>query len=362
VLQAEPSRDDIPSLQKAVQSDPRPVAWYNLARALGAAGDYEAELDSLNKALAKDAYFLPALLAKGKALLNLGREAESVKLYRSFLPAIPKDDGFPPPIRAQLDEAREVVRLDEAGRLQIYGDAVERVSRDFPGADLSRANAYAEQRAGRRKIYTQQPTAGHFPYLPAFEFFDRKLFPWLEQIERQTAAIREELLSVWDEADPNFKPYVRFDAGAPVNQWAELNHSARWSAWFLWENGVRNDETCARCPATAAAAEALPLLDIPGKGPTVMFSVLKPKTRIPPHTGSTNARTTVHLPLIVPEGCGFRVGSQTRKWVEGDAWAFDDTIEHEAWNDSDQPRTILIVDAWNPLLTEAERALVRAVG
>jgi aspartyl/asparaginyl beta-hydroxylase (cupin superfamily) len=101
---------------------------------------------------------------------------------------------------------------------------------------------------------------------------------------------------------------------------------------------------------------------MPGKAPTVMFSVLQPRTAIPPHTGSTNARVTVHLPLVVPPGCRFRVGGETREWREGEAWAFDDTIEHEAWNDSDSPRAILILDVWNPLLSEAERAVVRAIG
>jgi len=66
--------------------------------------------------------------------------------------------------------------------------------------------------------------------------------------------------------------------------------------------------------------------------------------------------------LVVPAGCGFRVGAETRAWEEGRAWAFDDTIEHEAWNDSGSPRAILIIDAWNPLLTEAERTAIRAIG
>ncbi|HEV2864991.1 MAG TPA: aspartyl/asparaginyl beta-hydroxylase domain-containing protein, partial [Allosphingosinicella sp.] len=165
-----------------------------------------------------------------------------------------------------------------------------------------------------------------------------------------------------EERDSAFRPYVAFEASQPVNQWAELNHSRRWSAWFLWEDGVKNDVNCARCPATAAALEAVPLLDLPGKGPTAMFSILEPRTRIPPHTGSNNVRTTVHLPLIVPEGCGFRVGAESRQWQVGTAWAFDDTIEHEAWNDSDAPRAILIFDVWNPLLTEAERSAVRVIG
>ncbi len=67
----------------------------------------------------------------------------------------------------------------------------------------------------------------------------------------------------------------------------------------------------------------------------------------------------MHLPLIVPAGCGFRVGGEIREWQVGTAWVFDDSIEHEAWNDSDVPRAILIFDIWNPALTPLERDLVR---
>jgi aspartyl/asparaginyl beta-hydroxylase (cupin superfamily) len=82
-------------------------------------------------------------------------------------------------------------------------------------------------------------------------------------------------------------------------------------------------------------------------------------THIPAHTGTTNTRLTVHLPLIVPPGCRFRVGGEIREWRAGEAWAFDDTIEHEAWNDADVTRVILIFDVWNPQLTTLERNLVR---
>jgi aspartyl/asparaginyl beta-hydroxylase (cupin superfamily) len=92
-----------------------------------------------------------------------------------------------------------------------------------------------------------------------------------------------------------------------------------------------------------------------------MFSILKPRTRIPPHTGVANTRLVLHLPLIVPEGCGFRVGGETRAWREGDAWVFDDTIEHEAWNDSDEPRAILICDVWSPHLSLWERERIAEV-
>ena len=339
-----------------------PLAWFNRAREQSAAGDDEAALLSLDEALARQAYFLPALLAKAKVLGRLGREEEGLALYRGFLPSLPEDSSFPPPIRAEIAEARAALAADVERRARIYAEALEAVAGAFPGADLARARAFAEQRAGRRKVYVQQPTAGHFPFLPAIEYFDRAHFPWFAALERETAAIRDELLSLWAEEDASFRPYVAYDPTQPANQWAELNHSPRWSAWFLWEDGVRHDANCARCPATAAAVEKVPLIDIPGKAPSVMFSVLEPRTRIPPHTGSTNARTTVHLPLVVPEGCGFRVGAESREWREGEAWAFDDTIEHEAWNDSDRPRAILILDVWNPLITEAERAAVRLVG
>ncbi len=143
-----------------------------------------------------------------------------------------------------------------------------------------------------------------------------------------------------------------------MNQWAKLNHSPAWSSYFLWRDGDKQDANCARCPQTAALLDSLPLAHMPGYAPTAMFSVLSPQTHIPPHTGSANTRLIVHLPLVLPPDCVFRVGNDTRPWRMGQAWVFDDTIEHEAWNKSGETRVILIFDVWNPLLTQAEQALV----
>src|SRR5271169_5427459 len=95
--------------------------------------------------------------------------------------------------------------------------------------------------------------------------------------------------------------------------------------------------------------------------PGAMFSLLKPRTRIPPHNGVTNTRLVTHVALIIPEGCRFRVGNETRTWVPGKAWVFDDTIEHEAWNDSDKLRVLLMFDIWHPHLTPPERAMITAL-
>ena len=361
------SEGDMPSaaafFQRAATADPQAVpVWLNLAEAQRSSGDAAAEIASLDRALAIDPYLLPALLRKAQAFERMGREAESAEVYRAIFSASSGEDELPQAIRVALAHGREVVEADGLRRAAAMAGPLDEVRVAYPGADFRRAQGYADHRAGQRQVYQQQPTGGHFPYLPAIEFFDRDLFPWFAPLEQATRDIARELRSLWNEGDEGFAPYVAFDATQPVNQWAELNNSTRWSAWFFWKDGVRNEENCARCPATAAVLDTLPLLDTPGKGPTAMFSMLDPRTRIPPHTGTSNVRTTVHLPLVVPDGCGFRVGSQTRPWRIGEAWAFDDTIEHEAWNDSDDPRAILILDVWNPLLTEAERAAVRAIG
>jgi aspartyl/asparaginyl beta-hydroxylase (cupin superfamily) len=92
-----------------------------------------------------------------------------------------------------------------------------------------------------------------------------------------------------------------------------------------------------------------------------MFSMLAPRTHIPPHTGVANTRLVCHLPLIVPPDCGFRCGATSCEWHIGKAFVFDDTIEHEAWNDSDELRVVLIVDLWPPALDEVDREMVSTI-
>jgi aspartyl/asparaginyl beta-hydroxylase (cupin superfamily) len=350
-------------LERAAAAEPgaAPI-WFNLFQAYDLAGDVEGGLASLDRALAVDPYYVPAVLMKADLLERLGRGPESLAIYRAIVAVGPDADSLSEPARSALVRGIARIEAEDDRRAVALAGPMAEVRAAFPDADFSRADAYAAQRTGRRKVYQQQPVNGHFPYLPAIEYFAPDHFPWFAGIEAKTDEIGRELLDLLADEGAGFRPYIAFDPTQPVNQWAELNHSRRWSAWFFWEDGVRQAEHCARCPATAAALEAVALLDIPGKSPTALFSILDAHSRIPPHTGSDNVRATVHLPLVVPEGCGFRVGAETRTPVPGKAWAFDDTIEHEAWNDSDAPRAILIFDVWNPLLTEPERAAVRAIG
>lgn len=363
LLHAGRAPEAAPLFVQATQADPgAPPLWLNLAEAYRNLDQPQDEVAALDRALAIDAYLLPAMLRKAQALERMARLEESAETYRGLLAATRDQQGLPDGIAKALAHGQSVVEAIDARRAARFQEPLEQVLSAYAGADMHRALAYAEHKAGRRRIYQQQPTAGHFPFLPAIEFFDRERFPWFEAAEAATPDIQRELHGVWRDGSSDFRPYVQYDPTQPVNQWEELNHSPRWSAWFLWRDGVRQEENCRRCPKTAAMLDKLPLLDIPGKAPSVMFSILAPKTRIPPHTGSTNVRVTIHLPLVVPPGCGFRVGAETRTWEVGRMWAFDDTIEHEAWNNSDQPRAILILDGWNPLLSEAEKAAVRVIG
>ena len=153
-------------------------------------------------------------------------------------------------------------------------------------------------------------------------------------------------------------PYIAMAPGTPASKWSALDQSLDWGAFHLWKEGERIDANCARAPRTTALVESLPLCRIEGRAPAVFFSILKAGSHIPPHTGVTNVRSIVHLPLIVPDGCAFRVGGETREWRAGEAFAFDDTIEHEAWNRSDRDRAVLIIDTWNPHLSEHEREMI----
>jgi aspartyl/asparaginyl beta-hydroxylase (cupin superfamily) len=215
--------------------------------------------------------------------------------------------------------------------------------------------------SGQTKPYHADCNQLQVPRLPAIPFFDPKDFSWVPGIEAQTAAITEELKSALERQQDAFQPYIAYKPGDPVNQWAELNHSQRWSSLSLWRGGVRDEANLAACPKTAAALEEVEMAEIGGLCPNAMFSALAPHTEIPPHHGETNARLVVHLPLVVPNNCLYRVVFEQRRWEVGKVLIFDDTLEHMARNDSDELRVVLIFDVWNPLLSREERALVQTL-
>jgi aspartyl/asparaginyl beta-hydroxylase (cupin superfamily)/Flp pilus assembly protein TadD len=346
---------------RATSADPKhPSLWANLATSLKALGRRAEEMDAIEKALEVEPRHLSALLQKGAYFEHMGDKRQAARTYANALACIPPGAEPPVAVREALDKAKALVASDRAALSAALEQSLAEARARHQGEPQRRVDKCLDILLGARKSFRSEPTWMYFPELPAIEFFERSDFGWLDALEQATDDIRSELLQALVTDQAGLTPYIDFPSSMPLDQWKDLNRSRRWSAYFLWNQGAPNADHVARCPKTARALEAIPARPrITARAPTAFFSILEPKTRIPPHTGVTNTRLTVHLPLIVPESCGFRVGSTTREWRGGDAWVFDDTIEHEAWNDSDAPRAILIFDIWNPLLSPAECELIQ---
>lgn len=346
--------------QRAVEADPNPTLWSNLASSLQALGLPREELDAIERALALEPRHLAALLQKATLFERTDDPRNAARAYRNALATLPAGVKPPVEVAALVEHARAAVAADDTALASAIAESLRAVRERHADAQCRRVEHCIDLVTARRRRFDPQPTFMYFPEIPAVEFFDRDDFPWLDAIEAASDEIRAELMTVLVSDREGLEPYIDYREGTPLNQWKELNKSRRWSAYFLWNQSVPQAAHLALCPRTAEVLKGAPQCDVAGRGPTAFFSILEAGTRIPPHTGVTNTRLTVHLPLIVPPDCGFRVGSETREWIAGKALVFDDTIEHEAWNLSEVPRAVLIFDVWNPFLTVAERDLIRA--
>lgn len=354
-------RDPRAAIQLLDQADQFGVthnATLNRAVALRLLGDYHASLRVLDDALEMRPYDFMALLAKGAMLEKINQPKTAVDVYRNALKIAPPRDSCPPHVVTQMEYADRMVQQYAQALGDFLKARVAPLRSELSDANQERFEEGLQIYAGLKPPVKQEPLLLNYPRLPIIPFYDRSLFPWLETLEAATPVIQAELATLLETAFDEFAPYIAYPKGSPVNQWGELNHSRKWSSLFLWRDGRRQDDICARCPQTAAVLESLPMADQDRFAPTAMFSALQPKTHIPPHTGSSNVRLLTHLPLILPGPARFRVGNTVREWEMGKAWVFDDTVEHEAWNDADQMRVILIFDIWNPYLDEGEKRLI----
>jgi hypothetical protein len=345
-------------LEQATAAAPeRGEPWLKLAAMCRAGGAPEAALEAVSGALRVDPLGLVPLLLKANLLEALGRRAEAGETYGYALAQAP--DTAPAHLEAMLAHARqvhEVWRAEAAGRL---ADAVD------PGTlgadEQARLARFRSNILRTTRPFHSEPTHFHYPGLREREYHDRALFPWLERLEAATAPITEDFHRVMAAERAELVPYIQYPDDVPLRQWKELNRNRAWTAIHLVRNGVTIEANARHCPAVMDLLGGLEQPVIPRRGPNAMFSLLAPGAHIPPHHGVANTRLVCHLPLIVPEGCWFRVGDETRLWEVGKAWLFDDTIEHEAMNPSGELRVILIVDTWHPDLSAAERDAVAAI-
>ena len=350
------------ALRQLVQAEPAQVdARLALGIALAQTGAHEAACAELEQALQRQPEFLNARLHLGMYLLDRGLVDTACTEFSAALQTAmrtPEGARALPQIQHLIQLARTTIRDRQ---LAVYRDAVATLRAGHGDEALSRidecVDIYLRRRAPEYTHEKQRPAAMYIPRLEPKPFFEREDFPWIGELEAGTAAIREELLALLNEGGEGFEPYVQLDADHPqAASWATVNNAREWSAFHLFRHGKPIAENVARFPRTMALLESLPLMRIPNHAPEVVLSLLKPGAHIPPHFGSVNGRLIVHLPLIVPKDCGaLCAAGEMRAWEEGRCLVFDDSFVHEAWNNSGETRVVLLLDIWNPQLTEPER-------
>lgn len=329
-----------------------------LAAVSKAAGQPREALAAVHQALAREPLDFVALVLRASLLDGLGEE--SGEAWSNALARRPNGE-LPPPLAAavaQGEKRRDAWLAEREGRMKLAMAAVEGQADAEQSERISRFRSNVLRRT---RHYHSEPTEYHYPGLVEREFHPRRLFPWIDQLEAATEIIAGELSAVMAGGRAELVPYIQYAEHQPLAQWRALNQSADWTAIHLLQNGQRVETNAEHCPQTMALLERIDQPKIRGAGPNAMFSLLAPNTAIPPHVGVNNSRLVCHLPLIVPEGCWFRVGAETRHWRRGEALVFDDTIEHEALNPSDQLRVVFIFDAWHPDLSLVEREAVTAL-
>jgi aspartyl/asparaginyl beta-hydroxylase (cupin superfamily) len=215
-----------------------------------------------------------------------------------------------------------------------------------PGPDLhSRAHTLGPRRSllGRASLRLQQALEAavvRASVLPDTAVYNPADFPWTAELQAGWRAIRAELdqVLVHREQMPSFHEIIK-EVGT-------ITTDDSWKTFFLLGAGMDCSENARRCPETMRL-----LRRIPGAS-TAFFSILSPGKHIPAHRGAYNGVLRFHLGLQVPEPrerCRIRIGNQFCSWNEGEALIFDDSFNHEVWNDTDGWRVVLFVDFPRPL-------------
>ena len=347
-------------LRDAAKMVPDDIAiWMRLAGVSRAAGQPRIALDAVHHALALAPLDFTALLMRASLLDRLG-DAGAGEAWGQALAQKP-ETALPLQISAAIAEGERRYAVWQDRREALFAKAMAAAEARADTEQRARIGRFRSNAVRRTRTYHSEPTHFHFPGLVEREFHPRRLFPWMEALEAATDIIAAEFEAVMVAERRELVPYIQYPGHLPLRQWASLNCNSDWSAIHLWQNGNLIEANATHCPQTLALLERIGQPAVPAGSPNAMFSLLAPGAAIPPHVGVSNTRLVCHLPLVVPEGCWFRVGAETRYWQRGEAFVFDDTIEHEALNPSKHLRVVFIFDLWHPDLGAPEREAIAAL-
>jgi aspartate beta-hydroxylase len=349
-------------LERAVKAAPdRPMLHENLGQVLRTKGENEEALNCFRKAAELKPEFVYPWIYQAETLENLGRHEEAAFMYAKVSKLAPPEEiiATDPAIRA--GKRPLIMQAIAAFKNIMYQHLLETLQEpleEFGEPALQRVIECAKIKSGvSRATYQhalQHPDWLYVPGVKPQAFFEPDQFDWTQGLQSFTSTIKTELLALLEDKT-RLAPYVNIEGDGDKKQWTNLNHSDAWSSFHLFKAAGRIGENCERFPITLKALDHIPLVHIKQHAPEVFFSILKPGTHIPPHFGLGNYKLAVHLPLLVPDSCQIRVGHETRGWSEGECLIFDDSFQHEAWNNSEQIRAVLIMEIWNPELTEPEK-------
>ncbi|MES2204029.1 MAG: aspartyl/asparaginyl beta-hydroxylase domain-containing protein [Pseudomonadota bacterium] len=169
---------------------------------------------------------------------------------------------------------------------------------------------------------------------------DPNQYSWVKILEANFQDIKKEALSIFQSELMDVHP-----------ENDDLAGYGTWNTFFFYKNGEEISKNLQRCPLTAKVLDQINGVNIAGR---TYFSAMTPGIHIKPHCGPHNFKLRTHLGIVTPKEAVIRVGDETRPWQEGKCIVFDDSFEHEVWNKSSEIRIVLIVDVWNPILTQDE--------
>ena len=347
-------------LEAAVADDPAfPPFWQRLATVRRLTGAPLLALEAIDKGLALAPLDFVGLLLRAGLLEQLGEGGAGEAYGRALAQRRP--DPLPPALAPVIERAEAAWRDHQVGLEHRLGAALEQAGTDLTPSERGRAARLASNISRRTRSYHSAATDFQYPGLRECEFHDRALFPWLSNLEGHSDTIAREMQFAAAATSAELVPYVQYGENEPLAQWKTLNFNRAWTAIHLIDRGRVIEANSSLCPATMALLGGMEQPWIEGCGANAMFSLLAPQTVIPAHVGVANFRLLCHLPLVIPGHCWFRVGDEVRTWEHGTAWIFDDSIEHEAANETDQLRVIMIFDLWHPDLSPAEQIAISAM-
>jgi aspartate beta-hydroxylase len=354
-LQQGKAEDGAALLRRAVAQDPNSAEAHNsLGAALQCLGAYDEALACHDKALILAPGYSDAIFHRGRALQALGRSGEAIASYEAILAKQPGNAQTELALAAALEA---LGRREEAFVRYRNAASLDHKLSEYLAKALANDGRQhqADIQAGTQRInryigtfLTNQADArmSLYPGLASTPFHDTARMPGALALEQNYEAIRAEIEGL------TATEYQAESEG--------LKERGTWDVFLFYERGRRNDENCARCPVIAQLINSHNTVRT--QAGLMYVSKLSPGTHIKAHRGPTNLRLRCHLGITIPAGdCGLKVGGEIRHWQEGRCLVFDDSLEHEAWNNTSQPRIVLIIDFWHPDLTAMEIAYLEGL-